>query len=215
MFHFAGYRASRRGSILWDTGLPHSDTPGSKTACVSPGLFAACRVLLRLPPPRHPPRARRVWTPKSASDHVRLALPGKRSAGISPCLAPPRKNGGAFGSVVIGSLSFLACTRKIGVGWMHAAGCQRVSPGSCVPDRKMSCGSGEERERLVGAHGLGPWTSSLSETRSNQLSYAPGSLYLLFPPSRLWEADSAMRCALPGSLPQSRDCGGACSLKRR
>ena len=27
---------------------------------------------------------------------------------------------------------------------------------------------------LVGAHGLGPWTSSLSETRSNQLSYAPG-----------------------------------------
>ena len=29
--------------------------------------------------------------------------------------------------------------------------------------------------KMVGAHGLGPWTSSLSETRSNQLSYAPGS----------------------------------------
>ena len=28
-------------------------------------------------------------------------------------------------------------------------------------------------EMVVGAHGLGPWTSSLSETRSNQLSYAP------------------------------------------
>ena len=28
---------------------------------------------------------------------------------------------------------------------------------------------------VVGAHGLGPWTSSLSETRSNQLSYAPGT----------------------------------------
>ena len=28
-------------------------------------------------------------------------------------------------------------------------------------------------ELLVGAHGLEPWTSSLSETRSNQLSYAP------------------------------------------
>ena len=27
--------------------------------------------------------------------------------------------------------------------------------------------------KLVGAHGLEPWTSSLSETRSNQLSYAP------------------------------------------
>ena len=30
---------------------------------------------------------------------------------------------------------------------------------------------------VVGAHGLGPWTSSLSETRSNQLSYAPPSFH--------------------------------------
>ena len=28
----------------------------------------------------------------------------------------------------------------------------------------------------MGAHGLEPWTSSLSETRSNQLSYAPGHI---------------------------------------
>ena len=33
---------------------------------------------------------------------------------------------------------------------------------------------GPANEKMVGAHGLGPWTSSLSETRSNQLSYAPG-----------------------------------------
>ena len=32
---------------------------------------------------------------------------------------------------------------------------------------------GDPAEKMVGAHGLGPWTSSLSETRSNQLSYAP------------------------------------------
>lgn len=56
---------SRGGGILEDAGLPHSETPGSKTACVSPGLIAACRVLLRLPPPRHPPCARTVWTPNS------------------------------------------------------------------------------------------------------------------------------------------------------
>ena len=38
-------------------GFPHSDTRGSSGICPSPRLFAACRVLLRLPVPRHPPRA--------------------------------------------------------------------------------------------------------------------------------------------------------------
>ena len=45
--------------MMWlhHTGLPHSDTDGSKTVCVSPSRFAAVRVLLRLPEPRHPPGA--------------------------------------------------------------------------------------------------------------------------------------------------------------
>ena len=38
-------------------GLPHSDVRGSKVACTSPRLFAACHVLHRLPEPRHPPCA--------------------------------------------------------------------------------------------------------------------------------------------------------------
>ena len=38
-------------------GFPHSDTRGSMLICSSPRLFAACRVLLRLPMPRHPPYA--------------------------------------------------------------------------------------------------------------------------------------------------------------
>jgi hypothetical protein len=37
--------------------LPHSDTPGSPIARISPGLFAACHVLHRLSVPRHPPDA--------------------------------------------------------------------------------------------------------------------------------------------------------------
>ena len=70
MFHFAGSRSrctifSCTCAILMDGGLPHSEISGSKTACVSPELIAACRVLRRLPPPRHPPCARTVWTPKS------------------------------------------------------------------------------------------------------------------------------------------------------
>ena len=38
-------------------GLPHSGTSGSRPACGSPELFAACCALHRLLLPRHPPRA--------------------------------------------------------------------------------------------------------------------------------------------------------------
>ena len=38
-------------------GFPHSDIDGSKVACTSPSLFAACHVLHRLHAPRHPPCA--------------------------------------------------------------------------------------------------------------------------------------------------------------
>ena len=44
-----GYLNMTRG------GLPHSDIPGSKLVCSSPGLFAACHVLHRLLAPRHSP----------------------------------------------------------------------------------------------------------------------------------------------------------------
>ena len=43
--------------MLLIVGFPHSDTCGSTLICSSPQLFAACRVLLRLPMPRHSPCA--------------------------------------------------------------------------------------------------------------------------------------------------------------
>ena len=43
--------------MLHITGFPHSDTRGSRLICSSPRLFAACRVLLRRPMPRHSPCA--------------------------------------------------------------------------------------------------------------------------------------------------------------
>ena len=46
-----------RGAGISSCGLPHSDIRGSKDMCSSPRLFAACRVLHRLPAPGHPP-----WT---------------------------------------------------------------------------------------------------------------------------------------------------------
>ena len=42
-------------------GFSHSETPGSKRVCRSPGLIAACRVLHRLPVPRHPPCALTIF----------------------------------------------------------------------------------------------------------------------------------------------------------
>ena len=42
---------------LQHTGLSHSEIPGSKIICISPGLIAAYHVLHRLREPRHPPCA--------------------------------------------------------------------------------------------------------------------------------------------------------------
>ena len=44
-------------------GLPHSEIPGSKVICTSPGLIAACHVLRRLREPRHPPCALLCFLP--------------------------------------------------------------------------------------------------------------------------------------------------------
>ena len=43
---------SRWMAVRQTAGLPHSGTSGSKAACASPGLFAACRALHRLPEPQ-------------------------------------------------------------------------------------------------------------------------------------------------------------------
>ena len=47
-----GFRAGYRVFAL--DGFPHSDIPGSRIASISPRLFAAGHVLLRLSSPRHP-----------------------------------------------------------------------------------------------------------------------------------------------------------------
>src|SRR5580692_10453418 len=62
MVHFPGFARTRlyiQRAVYWfyQYGFPHSEIPGSKPACGSPGLIAACHVLLRLLAPRHPPYA--------------------------------------------------------------------------------------------------------------------------------------------------------------
>ena len=62
MVHFPplpslAYEFSERYSGMSQSGFPHSEIPGSKPACGSPRLIAACHVLHRLLAPRHSPYA--------------------------------------------------------------------------------------------------------------------------------------------------------------
>jgi hypothetical protein len=81
MVHFPGFararlwihRAVRRVHLR---GFPHSEIPGSKPACGSPRLIAACHVLHRLLLPRHPPCALSSLTTKftqHTQDRLRLS----------------------------------------------------------------------------------------------------------------------------------------------
>jgi hypothetical protein len=54
---FSAPMYSVRDDSISTAGLPHSDTPGSKSVADSPGLFAGCHVFLRLLLPRHSPCA--------------------------------------------------------------------------------------------------------------------------------------------------------------
>ena len=69
MVHFPGFARARlwihravRG--FYPRGFPHSEIFGSKPACGSPKLIAACHVLHRLLLPRHPPCALSSLTTK-------------------------------------------------------------------------------------------------------------------------------------------------------
>ncbi len=89
MVHFPGLARAR----LWiqravpdvqSGGFPHSEIPGSKPACGSPRLIAACHVLLRLLAPRHPPHALSSLTIKltphvAASKKSKLEIQGSNT----------------------------------------------------------------------------------------------------------------------------------------
>jgi hypothetical protein len=65
--------------------LPHSEIPGSKRACRSPRLIAACRVLHRLLSPRHPSCALCSLTTKKS---IRIDCLSRFSTAMGPARAP-------------------------------------------------------------------------------------------------------------------------------
>ena len=87
MVHFPGFARAQlcihravRG--FYPRGFPHSEIPGSKPACGSPRLIAACHVLHRLLLPRHPPCALSSLTTKF-TQHIPC---GKRREILGPRL---------------------------------------------------------------------------------------------------------------------------------
>ena len=153
MFHFPRCRPPARGRRDRPAGLPHSETHGSRAACASPWNIAACRVLLRHPLPRHPSCARKAC-PQKTYPRPRLRTFFDAPAGSR---APSGRGLPLLHSYV---------TFKVFLSF--ASGCQRAPP----PRRAAGGNYG-----MVGAPGLEPGTSSLSEKRSNQLSYAPAGTW--------------------------------------
>jgi hypothetical protein len=82
MVHFPGLAHTRlwiqRAVIpFYGIGFPHSEILGSKLACSSPRLIAACHVLHRLLAPRHPPYALSSLTIKLTQHDPPSGSPGK------------------------------------------------------------------------------------------------------------------------------------------
>ena len=102
MVHFPGFahtrlwihRAVRR---FYQRGFPHSEIPGSKPACGSPRLIAACHVLRRHLPPRHPPCALSSLTIKFTQHTGRPAAASYQLLALSCWLGPTRSAGKSYG----------------------------------------------------------------------------------------------------------------------
>ena len=127
--------------------MPHSDISGSKLVCSSPKLIAAYRVLLRLLVPRHPSCALSSLTTKKQS--------------LKNCLPVSQHKLLTFADIYI-SLNINFFLAEFSSRHFLQLSINRRSFFSCFPQAV-----------LVGVLGFEPRTSSLSGTRSNQLSYTP------------------------------------------
>jgi hypothetical protein len=99
MVHFPRFAPSQL-CIHWAVirfyriGFPHSEIPGSKPACGSPRLIAACHVLLRHLLPRHPPCALSSLTIKFTQHTQPCGQKLRKLHGaIFPLIAEPRFKG--------------------------------------------------------------------------------------------------------------------------
>ena len=133
--------------------MPHSEISGSMRACRYPKLIAAYHVLRRLPVPRHPLcaliRLTKNWS--CPARHARHAANRSQRVACNPPKA--------------GLQATILLTR------LYAVFKEQMF--SCVRRRDTRR---RTQRNMVGVPGIEPGTSSLSGTRSNQLSYTPVKL---------------------------------------
>ena len=106
------YGFSTGYSGINQSGFPHSDIPGSKPACGSPGLIAACHVLHRLLVPRHSPYALSSLT-KCFTYTLRVCDQRTTDCGIFSCQRARLRRSRGFGAA--GSVG--ACSNSIQFVW--------------------------------------------------------------------------------------------------
>ena len=134
MVHFPplpspAYVFSGRYSGMSQSGFPHSEIPGSKPACGSPRLIAACHVLHRLLAPRHSPYALSSLT--KCSLHLTANMWSKKLPIAEYSVVKKLHLRGFAATVdklVLGSLSrLLAChpKRRRREGWWRIPGSNR------------------------------------------------------------------------------------------
>ena len=163
------YEFSVGYSGINQSGFPHSEIPGSKPACGSPGLIAACHVLHRLLVPRHSPYALSSLT-KCSLTHCVCVVKELPIAGYSVvkesalrgsrlrrarCRPPPILSS-SFGAESAFALRAAAACR--------ACACRTVDASlalACQPKPRL-----HRERRLVENTGLEPVTSWLQTRRS-------------------------------------------------
>jgi hypothetical protein len=139
-----------RSRIALD-GLPHSEIPGSKPVCGSPGLIAAYHVLHRRPAPRHPPYALSSLTTTFTLLETRVV--GYRCLQLNQDLRLSMSRG------------LLARS-----GFSSGDATDRPSPGGMIDRWRLpsrSAGGGADRSRTGGLR--------LARAALSQLSYSPES----------------------------------------
>ena len=170
-------------------GLPHSEIPGSKPVCGSPGLIAAYHVLLRRPAPRHPPYALSSLTTTftllgtlclcslamcrcPCFRDLRLSMNRGLCARLGSAEAPPVVHPGRRPRSTTADVCG-ACRLLFGAGGADRARTGDLRLARAALSRAELQPRGALGAGLVGLSGFEPLTSRLSGVRSNQLSYRP------------------------------------------
>ena len=149
-------------------GLSHSEIPGSKPACGSPGLIATYYVLHRLLAPRHSPHAlSSLITKLNPSDILRFRRTSSRQTQRIIVICPKiylcvvvKEHRLSFPSKVFGPENFNASQN------LHHS-----CPGPTLNFKLKTFNL--ELPKVVGLTGVEPVTLRLSSACSNQLSYRP------------------------------------------